>query len=237
MLFRKVINDVIEKCDIILELLDARFIDETRNEAIENRILNDGKVLIYVINKIDLVKSQIIHDKIRGLKPYALISCKERLNTGALRNLIFRYASKDKDVRTRVGIIGYPNTGKSSLVNVLCGKAKAPTSPQSGMTRGAQFIRLTENITLFDTPGTFIMKDEDKLILISSIDFSKAEDPVYYVNLLEKKFPGFLEDHYGVEDLEELARKRGHLRKGGEVDEEKTARIILKDWQQGKIRV
>ena len=235
MIFRKVINDILEMSYIILEVLDARFIDETRNKGIEARIKNEGKTLIYVVNKIDLIASPKIQEHIRNLKPHVLISCKERLNTGILRNLIFRYAKKGE--RSRVGIIGYPNTGKSSLVNVLCGHARARTSSRSGSTRGKQFIRLTENITLLDSPGTFVVENPDKLVLISSVDFSKVDDPIYYVDLIEQKFPGVIERHYGVKNLEELAQKRGHIKKGGELDEERTAKIILKDWQQGKIRV
>lgn len=236
MIFRKIIKQVIEKSDIILEVLDARFIDETRNPQLEEKIREEGKKLIFVVNKIDLIDDPKLIRKIKKLKPSIQVSCKERLSTDRLRGIIKRYANKEG--RTRVGVIGYPNTGKSSLLNILCGRSKAKTSSQSGMTRGLQFIRLTENITLLDSPGTFPVDQKDeKLVLISSIDFSKVKDPEYFVELIQDHFPNALEDHFQVDDLEELAEKRGFLKKGGLIDEIRLARYILKEWQQGKIHV
>jgi hypothetical protein len=235
MIFGKQINQVIEKSDILLEVLDARFVNETRNRTLEKRIKLEGKTLIYVVNKVDLVNSRWLHERIKDLDPVVRISCKERLSTGILRAMIKRYAKKVG--KTFVGIIGYPNTGKSSLVNIMCGKARAKTSPQSGMTRSIQHIRLSEDIMLVDSPGTFANDDTDALVLISSIDFSKVEDPVYYVNLIQERFTGVIERYYTIESLEDFAHKRGYLKKGGIIDEEKAARIILKDWQQGRIHV
>lgn len=235
MIFRQAIRKVIAKSDILLEVLDARFIDETRNPFIEKKIKEEGKKLIYVVNKIDLVQDTKLLKKIRKLKPLVQVSCKKRMNTGTLRDFIKRYANKEGF--TRVGVIGYPNTGKSSLINVLAGRAKARTSSQSGMTRGVQFVRLTKDITLLDSPGTFVEEDKEKLVLIASIDFSKVKDPDYYVELIQDRFPGVLEDYYKVEDMDELAHKRGFLKKGGLIDEVRLARYILKDWQQGKIKI
>ncbi len=235
MIFGKEINKVIETADIILEVLDARFVNETRNKLLEKRIKLSGKTLIYVVNKVDLVDSRWLHARIKELDPVVRISCKDRLSTGILRATIKRYAKKIG--KSYVGIIGYPNTGKSSLVNILCGKARTKTSSQSGMTRSLQNIRLSEGIMLIDSPGTFANDDEDALVLISSIDFTKVDDPVYYVQLIQEKFPNTIEKHYNVDSLEEFAKKRGCLKKGGELDEDKAAKVILKDWQQGRIHV
>ena len=64
-----------------------------------------------------------------------------------------------------------------------------------------------------------------------------VKDPDFYVEIIQDKFPGVLEAHYEVDDIEELAEKRGFLKKGGKIDETRLCRYILKDWQQGKIKV
>ena len=235
MIFGQAIRQVLDKADILLEVLDARFIEETRNYYIEDKIKDSGKKLIFIVNKIYLVESSKVLNQIKKLNPVVLVSCKQRMNTATVRNLIKRFANTEG--YTRVGVIGYPNTGKSSLINLLAGRAKAKTSSQSGMTRSMQFIRLTKEITLLDSPGTYTEEDKDKLVLIASIDFSKVKDPDYYVELIQDKFPGLLEKHYKVEDLEELAKKRGFLKKGGKVDDVRLSRFILQDWQQGKIKI
>lgn len=227
------VNKVIDVSDIILEVVDARFVDETRDLALEKKVLDKDKKLIFVVNKVDLVDSYVARRKIKALKPRVEVSCKKRLGTGKLRDLIKRFAEGE----TYVGVVGYPNTGKSSIINALCGKTRAKVAPQSGHTKGYQFVKLTREIMLLDSPGVFPVKHEDVQVLASAIDFTKVKEPDYYVELLFDKFPGVLEKHYDIEDFEDFCEKRRFLRKGGAPDLVRAAKEILKDWQQGKIKV
>ena len=145
-----IVTELMDITDIILEVLDARFLTETRNEEIEERIKKEDKKLIYVINKIDLVDKEAKKEELKklGLYPYVLISCTKRIGGGSLRDRIKREASKvilphEAMRRVQVGVIGYPNTGKSSVLNLLTGRTAAAVGAEAGFTKGMQKVRLT----------------------------------------------------------------------------------------------
>ncbi len=170
--FPKLAKDVIRVSDIILEVLDARFIEETRNKEMEAIITKQGRLLLYVINKCDLVDTQELlkSPAFKGLYPYVLFSCKTPLGHKRLRDQIkievkrlrknpmvaeqLQEAKSNAPIgtpkenrllkvnkRAHVGIIGYPNTGKSTLTNILTGRGGANAASEAGFTRGIQKIR------------------------------------------------------------------------------------------------
>lgn len=251
-----IVGEVIEISDIVLEVLDARFIDETRNKELEELIKNKGKKIIYVINKIDLADSEKVRKIIISgdLCPYALISCKNRRGIKILRDKIKIEASRVDNhySRKQVGVLGYPNTGKSSLINTLVGKTSAKTSSESGFTKNMQKIRLVKGVLLLDTPGVVPLKEDSGTYARDSIKHAKisvraygmVKDPEFIVFGLMKEYPGVFERYYNIETngdaevlIEQLGRKRHFLKKAGAVDEERTARSILKDWQENKIKI
>jgi hypothetical protein len=255
--YPSIAEKIIENSDIVLEILDARFSDETRNEKFENKVLARGKILVYVFNKSDLVKNFQTR-KYAELNPKILVSSTGRKGVGNLRILIKKLAKKiDKPVdktsgRITVGIIGYPNVGKSSLINVLIGKSSAGVSPQSGFTKSLQKLRLTENIVLLDSPGVipeeeYSHTDREKIARHAKVgarDYSKVKEPEMVVFEIMKSHGREIEKFYGVNSdgdseilIELVGKKKGFFKKGGVVDEDKTARMILKDWQEGRIKI
>ncbi len=247
--------EVINISDIILEVIDARFIEDTRNREMENLIKSKGKKIIYVINKIDLAEMKKVREVIEAEKlyPYILISCKNRRGSKMLRDKIKIEASRVENdySRKQVGIIGYPNTGKSSLINLLVGRPSTKTSSEAGYTKNMQKVKLTTGVLLLDTPGVIPSKENSN---ISATDlakhakigvrtYDKVKDPEFVVFDLMKKFPGAFEKYYAIEAagdveilIEQLGRKRNFLKKGGEIDDDRTARSILKDWQENRIK-
>jgi hypothetical protein len=245
--FWQMVNRVIDNADVLLLLLDARLVDETRNEEVEMKVRNVNKPLIYVVTKSDLVDKETAEKYKKTLKPCVFVSAKEHYGTTMLRERILIEAKKvygDKETII-VGVLGYPNVGKSSLINAMKGKSSAPVSSVSGYTRSVQMIRGDNRIMFFDTPGVipYHEKDDIKHAFIGTIDYNKEKDPDVVVIALMKRFPGKVESYYGVkvkedkeETLEEITVKRKLLKKKAEPDIERMAREILKCWQEGKIK-
>ena len=244
-----IIEMVIREADLVLEVLDARFIEKTRNKGIEEEVKKQGKRLIYIFNKSDLVDiDRIKKEKELGeLKPGLFFSSKERKGSGTLKNLIKIEAHKLKKELVNIGVIGYPNSGKSSLINYLVGKKVSRTSSEAGYTKGVQKIKIFEGVYLIDTPGvippaekvwnTFLGKHSQ----IGAITWDRTKEPDLVVHDIMKEFPGALERYYRVDSennpeilIENVGRKLCFLKKGNKVDEQRTAKKILKDWQEGK---
>lgn len=264
--FPKIAQEVIDNSDVILEILDARFVFETRNKEFEDAIKKTGKRLVYVLNKSDLIDAKKLKKDLSAidLYPYVLVSSKTRRGASDLRNRIKIEARsvdlskpRGKGVYTpignkiHVGVIGYPNTGKSSVINMLTGKSSAYTSQQSGFTKGAKKIKLSDEILLIDSPGVIPLgensainlQDLKKHGMISVITWDKIKDPDMVVHSLMEKNPDLFEKFYNVNAkgdsellIEELGRKRNMVKKKGEIDIDRVARIILRDWQEGKIK-
>ncbi len=250
---------VIQMSDIVLEILDARFIEETRNLELEQKILKANKKIIYVFNKSDLIEPEKQKSKeLWQINPKIFVSCAKRIGIRDLRNKIKILANLVKDRADKglgkitVGIIGYPNTGKSSIINILIGKKAAGTGADAGFTKGIQKVKLTSEIVLLDSPGVIPNieytnvegKKRSKQTKLGGRSYSQVKYPETVVADLMIEYPEVLEKYYEVDakgDVEILldfvGRKRGFLKKGNEIEEDKTARMVLKDWQEGKIKL
>lgn len=246
--FWLIVNEVINRADVLLLVLDARFVNETRNKEIENKVKNLKKPLIYVLTKCDLVSKDIVEKYKNELNPSVFISAKEHQGTNILREKMIIEAKRagiDKKPIT-VGVLGYPNVGKSSLINAMKGKKSAPTSILSGYTKRMRKVKADNRIVFFDTPGVIPYKEKNEIshAFIGTIDFTKAKDQDIIVIELMNRFPGRVESFYGVEikedkeeSIEEIALKRKILKKGNMPDISRVATMILKDWQKGLITV
>ena len=249
--FPELLDRIVDTSDVILQVLDSRFIEETRNKEVEALIKRKNKKILYVLNKSDLVKKA----KLKGLKqvtPYALVSATKRKGGKELRDKI-KYLAKtvksDSKERISVGVIGYPNTGKSSIINLLIGKKSAKTGSTAGFTKGLQKLKLTKDIVLVDSPGVIPRKeyssiDEEKIsqhAIIGARDSNKIKNPELTVAHLIKSRKPLFEKHYKIrfkdaEDfLEKLGKKKNIFKKGGIVNEDKVARLVVREWQAGKI--
>lgn len=242
--FWKVVNRVIEDSNTLIEVLDARLPFETRNYELERKVVASGKILILVVNKCDLVSKEFLDKLKTELEkdfPTIYVSSTEHLGPTQLRQKIMRYTKRP----AKIGVIGYPNTGKSSIINLLRGKGVVKTSSSSGFTRGKQLITVAKGILLIDTPGVlpFREKDEMKHALIATTNPEKVKDPdlvaEHIINFFEQNAKAEFEKYYGIKitnnTLEELAIKRKMLKKGEDPDIDKISRVIIQDWQKGKI--
>lgn len=254
-----IVAEILKVSDIILEVLDARFIEDTRNLDLEDAVKKSGKKLFYVLNKCDLVDLAAKKKEMKelGLYPYVLISCTARKGARELRTKLKIEAKRielphEEMRRVQIGIVGYPNTGKSSLINFLTGTTAAKVGAEAGFTKSMQKIRLTADILILDTPGVIPAKDyshqkQDMIsqhAKISARDANKVKRPDMVIQTLMNEYGPIIEKYYGVDvhgdgDLliEEVGKKRNLLKRGGVIDEDRSAREILKDWQEGKIKI
>ena len=241
---------IIDKSDIVLEILDSRFPEFSRNRELEQNVLRKGKKLVLVLNKSDLLSKRTA-DKIKSQLsqefPTVFVSAVEKHGSAFLRNLIGKLSKGEKCV---VGIVGFPNTGKSSIINLLAGRHSARTSSKAGFTRGEQLIRLTEKVTLWDSPGIIPYREHDsfKLLLIGSKNPDRVGDIEHYAvkffEWLKQENPEGLKGLTGLDEsadaeelLEAFARKKNKLLKGGIPDRKNASMMLFQAWQKGKLKV
>ena len=224
---------VINQSDVVVEVLDARF--PHKSARLKKIVGRKGKEHIYILNKIDLIGTKEGENLAReiGALPF---SAKTRYGKRKLLARLEELAGGP----IKVGILGTPNVGKSSIINVLRGRKSAPTSSTPGYTKGEQWIKITPNVLLIDSPGVITWDaEEDDLILQDSLDIDKAEDPISTALKLFDRNPEVLKKlgltGTGEEALSEFALKTGKLKKGGVPNKTEAAKMIVRRWQRGTL--
>ncbi len=244
----KKVRKIIRGSNVVLEVLDARFAREMRNKDLEQSCVRADKKIMIVVNKTDLISktsAQKIWREFSADYPTVMVSTRNRKGKNILKKFVGTASKKKQAI---VSVVGYPNTGKSSLINYLKGKKSARTSITAGFTRGEQFFRISDHVLLIDTPGVlpFFRGGESKLALLSAKTPQALKDPVESAQkiLMELKYRG-RKELFGVplddtdleEMLEKMALQKGKLKKGGKPDIETLARQIILNWQKGKINI
>lgn len=260
----KATREIIERLkviDVIIEIVDSRAPISSKNPFLED--VTNSKKRLLVFSKKDLTDDNKINmfEKYYQDKNYDTILANLNDKKDILEIIKkVQFLGKDRQEKylkrgmkpqpLRVMIIGIPNVGKSTLINKLTRKNAASVQNTPGHTRAQQWVRINENFELLDTPGILPPHYEDKtyslhLALIGSIkeNILPIEDLYdYLIEFLLKEYPSSLNKRYGVDETlsiheitNEIAKKRGLLLKGNEYDEEKTKKLVLKEFKEGII--
>lgn len=222
--FDKVYKQVVEAADVVLYVLDARDPNGTRSKEVEQMVMAadaGSKRMIFILNKIDLVPPPVLRDwlvhlrrsfptlPLRASKPAANAKTFDHreLSIKGTSETLFKALKTFAESRqlkrsVKVGIIGYPNVGKSSVINALTsrmgGRSACPTGAEAGVTTSLREVKLDNKLKLIDSPGivfpnapenakTSKVEQQARLVLLNAIPPKEIEDPVPAVTLLLKR--------------------------------------------------
>lgn len=244
-------------CDGAIMVLDARCPASSFNEKLKNVFA--GKPVLYVLNKADLAERAEESVKLVASSGAAVVSL-NATQSGCRRQLISACDAVVREKRERAQakgyervfrfmVLGVPNTGKSTVINLLSGSKRTVTGDKAGVTRGKQWIRL-EGFELLDTPGTMPPAFENqtfarRLAYVGSIndDILDFDDiALALLSDMAQKYPARLAERYGITDfsaplamLDQVCVRRGFVLRGGDFDYDRACRAVVDDLRKGRL--
>ncbi|KAF8063418.1 hypothetical protein FPV67DRAFT_1506451 [Lyophyllum atratum] len=264
--YLKTLHKVIEQSDIIILVLDARDPEGCRSRLVEEEVRRreaEGKKLVFVLNKIDLIPRANAQQWLKHLRhstptlPFLSSSSSQHQRTNissttapSLLKLLKAYKPKAGSIT--VGVVGYPNVGKSTLINSLKRSKVCAVAAQPGHTKELQSIQLERGMRIVDSPGVVFDEDDfddgkgqtkTSVLLRNVVKVEDVEDPIAVVeDILGRTAPATMQKIYKLpewtstlEFLTMLAMSSGRLLKGGTPDVNSAARQVLQDWNHQKI--
>ncbi|KAK2603838.1 nuclear GTP-binding protein nug1 [Conoideocrella luteorostrata] len=257
--YDKVFKQVVEQADVVLYVLDARDPEGTRSREVERSIMaaaSGGKRLILVLNKVDLIPPKVLRDwliylrryfptlplRASGAAPNAHVFNHRELTVQSTSATLFKAlksyaASRQLKRAVSVGVIGYPNVGKSSVINALLSRmsgkgssaSKAcPAGAEAGVTTSIRSVKIDSKLTLLDSPGVVFPSSSSiqsgglvnlknaieahaHLILLNAVPPKQIDDPIPAVTLLIRRLsssPDLMQKLTDVYDIPALLPNR-----------------------------
>lgn len=249
------LHKVVDSSDVVIQVLDARDPMGTRSGYLERFMKRQckHKHMILLLNKADLIPTWASARWLKVLsQEYPTLifhsSLTNPFGKGSLINVLRQFKALHPEKKSiSCGLVGYPNVGKSSVINTLRGKKVSKVAPVPGETKVWQYVTLFRSIFLVDCPGVVhdsTRNSETESILkgVVRVESLRGMAAEYIPALLERVEKKHISRTYGVSEwerpddfLEKLARKCGKLLKGGEPDVSTVGRMMLNDFQRGKL--
>lgn len=244
---------VIDSSDVVVQVLDGRDPQGTRCFHLEKHLKENckHKHMVLLLNKCDLIPAWATKGWLRVLsKEYPTLafhaSITKPFGKGSLLSVLRQFARLKSDKQAiSVGFVGYPNVGKSSVINTLRTKNVCKVAPIPGETKVWQYITLTKRIFLIDCPGVVYQNNDSEtdIVLKGVVRVANLQDAAEHIGeVLKRVKKEHLERAYNIKEWEDendflvkLCKLTGKLLKGGEPDLMTAAKMVLYDWQRGKI--
>lgn len=253
-------TEEVKNVDMVIYVLDARAPKSSVNPEFVGIIGN--KPILYILNKADLVEKQdlarfydyfkkpntevlelnsTVLGAIKRIEPIMTRLCSEKLE---------KYKQKGFKINLRAMVLGVPNSGKSTLINNLCGSKKTITGDKAGVTRGKQWLSLKNGFEVLDTPGTLYPNITNQQTALNLAFLGSIRNEVVDMNELALDFLNFCKKHHfknlqekykleencsALEMLDQIASFKHYLLKGGDVDYDRTCFAIIDDFRKGKL--
>ena len=250
----RMMEEAVPLADGIIYVLDARCPASSFNRKLLK--MSGSKPVLYVLNKADLAdeRADALMKIIGGnaVKINAANANSKRDITAAIEKLIAekreRNLAKGYNKTFRFMVVGVPNTGKSTVINLLAGSKRTVTGDKAGVTRGKQWIRL-DGYELLDTPGTMPPSFDNQSLALHLAYVGSINDDILdlddialeLLGELYEKYPGRLEERYGItggtklQMLDCVCKRRGLVLRGGEYDYERAERAVIDDFRKGRL--
>jgi len=259
---RREIKENLKMVDAVIEIRDARIVKSSANPEIEELCLNKPRVIL--LNKSDLSEEKITQTWIKALSREDVKLIQANSVTGeGLKKIkpLLDELLKEKHARlkakglvnitTRVMVVGIPNVGKSSFINKMAKNNIAKTGDRPGVTKSRQWIKTSIGIELMDTPGILWPKFEDEEVALNLAFTGAIKDEIMdieelalkLVERLQQYYPERLMQRYKLQELSEnpldtldnIAKKRGAVISGGNIDYNRVAVLLLDEFRGGKL--
>ena len=258
---KRMMQEDIKLIDLVIEILDARVPLSSRNPDIDTLANNKSRIII--LNKYDLADEKVTSGWVNYFKNkgFYVVTINSRSGQGVknINNIVKEACQKKierdrargiKNRPVRAMVVGIPNVGKSTFINSYAKKACTKTGNKPGVTKGKQWIKLSQTLELLDTPGILWPKFENmevglRLAFIGSIKdeiINTEELAIELIKFLKSKYPGAIGERFGIDEnidnilmLDEIAKTRKLLLKGNELNVEKAAAVLIDEFRSGQL--